>query len=232
MYSLDDKNYSTEVPKATDAGTYVVYTKVVGNDEYKDATGWTYYPVIKQAPSAIITEPEPKQLIYTGEAQELVTAGEQDYGTMQYKLANSQWQEWSAAIPKATDVGTYTVYYRGNGDKNHYGTDEKSVTVTIRSANATAAYKQVGGDITTETGDSQKDTASIWQVTVTPGADPITTLSVEVNGRQPKTPLSLDTTFSGGSGIVFGVVLNKGAADVKTFTALVNSKEVETTEAD
>lgn len=35
-YSLDGVNYSTDIPTATDAGTYTVYYKVIGNENYCD----------------------------------------------------------------------------------------------------------------------------------------------------------------------------------------------------
>ena len=36
QYSLDNETWSTDVPTATDEGTYTVYYKVVGNDNYND----------------------------------------------------------------------------------------------------------------------------------------------------------------------------------------------------
>ena len=36
QYSLDNETWSTDIPTATDEGTYTVYYKVVGNDNYND----------------------------------------------------------------------------------------------------------------------------------------------------------------------------------------------------
>ena len=90
---------------------------------------------------------------------------------------------------------------------------------------ATAAYEQVGEDYE-PTSDGDK-TASLWKVNVIPGTDAVTELNVEVNGRRAAEALKSDTAFSGEGGIVFGVVLNKGAADVESFKVLVNGVAVD-----
>lgn len=55
-------------------------------------------------------------LFYTGAAQALVNAGTATGGTMKYSLNNST---WSTVIPTATDAGSYTVYYKVEGDDIH-----------------------------------------------------------------------------------------------------------------
>jgi hypothetical protein len=74
-------------------------------------------------------------LVYTGSAQELVTAGVADGGTMQYKLGTDG--TWSSDIPTATNAGEYTVYYKVLGDDNHGDIAEASVTVVMAKANST-----------------------------------------------------------------------------------------------
>ena len=93
---------------------------------------------------------------------------------------------------------------------------------------ATATYKQVGKDYDAEfSGDTQ---ASLWKVTVTPGADAVTELNVSVKGKSAAKPLKSETAFSGDGGIVFGVVLNGIASDFNgNFAALVNGEAVTTT---
>lgn len=39
LYSLDGTNYSDAIPTATDAGTYTVYYKVIGDDNHNDVSG-------------------------------------------------------------------------------------------------------------------------------------------------------------------------------------------------
>lgn len=63
------------------------------------------YPVVNEAPQA------KSGLVYDATAQELVDAGsaKDGKGVMYYSLDNSTWSE---SIPKATDAGDYTVYYK------------------------------------------------------------------------------------------------------------------------
>ena len=82
-----------------------------------------------------VTAPAAKtDLVYNGEAQALITAGSSTTGTIQYKLNNG---EYSTALPKATNAGTYTVSYKVVGDENHEDVDEASFSVTIGKAAVT-----------------------------------------------------------------------------------------------
>lgn len=84
---------------------------------------------IKQASSSIATLPAANSgLIYSGVAQPLVTAGNADGGTIQYKLDGG---EWTNEVPTAVKAGTYKIFYRIQGDKNHTDSDEQELTVTI-----------------------------------------------------------------------------------------------------
>ena len=66
-------------------------------------------------------------LVYTGSAQELVSAGSTNVGVLQYSLDGSS---YNTAIPKGTDAKTYTVYYKAvNGNQDL--TTATSLTVTI-----------------------------------------------------------------------------------------------------
>ena len=72
-------------------------------------------------------------IVYTGSAQELVTAGAANGGTLNYKLGDG---EWGTTIPAATDAGDYKVYYKVVGDGSHSDTAETEIPVTIAKANA------------------------------------------------------------------------------------------------
>lgn len=75
----------------------------------------------KQTPSA----PTANVITYTGEAQELVSAGD---GTMLYSLDDGI---YSAEIPTATAAGTYTVHYKVDGSDNWNAVIAQTVEVTI-----------------------------------------------------------------------------------------------------
>ncbi|MBR2238335.1 MAG: hypothetical protein IJ887_10750, partial [Prevotella sp.] len=133
QYSLDGTTYDSDIPTSTNAGTYTVYYKVVGDANHTDVTPATVGVTIKRAASAITTAPTAKTLTYTGSAQQLVNAGVASGGTMQYSLDGTN---YGSDIPTGTNAGTYTVYYKVVGDDNHTDTTPATVSVTIKRAAA------------------------------------------------------------------------------------------------
>ena len=87
------------------------------------------YSYVKKAAATVTTAPAAKTLTYNGKEQELVTAGVADGGTMVYSLSESG--TFTATIPSAKDAGTYTVYYKVNGDDTHEDSAAASIEVTI-----------------------------------------------------------------------------------------------------
>ena len=130
-----DGTFIETVP--TMAGNYFVKAKVVATANY-DGTEKTAEFNIARAKTALTTKPTAvENLVYTGDALNLITAGVVDGGTMQYKLGVDG--IWSSEIPTATNAGEYTVYYKVLGDDSHSDLidDEKQqLTVTIAKADA------------------------------------------------------------------------------------------------
>ncbi len=116
-YSGDTKLAGAPV----DAGTYTARISQKGVSAMVEFT-------IPKLDSAVTKAPAARDLTWTGEAQELVTAGEAKGGVMVYSLDGNT---WSQSIPTATEAGEYTVYYKAAGDKNHNDTTPGKVTVTI-----------------------------------------------------------------------------------------------------
>lgn len=86
--------------------------------------------------TATVTKaPEAKSLTYNGSAQELVTAGEAEGGTMQYAIGadaiTAPTTGWSATIPQATVARTYYVWYKVVGNENFEGINPACITVII-----------------------------------------------------------------------------------------------------
>ena len=127
QYSLDGTNYSTTIPTGTDVGRYTVYYKVVGDENHNNTARASVKVNIAKA-DAGYNAPTAQKLTYNGQAQPLVTAGSTVDGTMQYRLG---YGTWGTTVPTATKAGTYTVYYRVTGDKNHNDVAAASVSVTI-----------------------------------------------------------------------------------------------------
>ncbi|MBR1485635.1 MAG: InlB B-repeat-containing protein, partial [Synergistaceae bacterium] len=126
--------WSTSISTAINAGTYYVWYKVIGDDNHNDATPACVTVTIAKTSSGK-QPPTAKNLTYNGSAQELVTAGEADGGTMQYALGTDSTTApttgYSTSIPQATEVGTYYVWYKVFGDENHNDVAPACVTVTI-----------------------------------------------------------------------------------------------------
>ncbi len=90
----------------------------------------------KEAQAATVKEdPKPKSVTYNGSAQELVTAGTAEGGTMQYALGTNATTApttgYTTSIPTATNAGTYYVWYKAVGDDNHNDSDAACLKVTI-----------------------------------------------------------------------------------------------------
>ena len=104
----------------------VTITAVSTSDKYAGTATKTF--TIKKA-DITVTAPEAiTGLVYSGEAQTLITAGSASFGTVLYSLDG---EEYAAALPTAIDDGTYTVYYKVEGDANHNPFAAKTLDVTI-----------------------------------------------------------------------------------------------------
>ncbi len=134
QYSLNGTTYSTDIPKATDAGAYTVYYKVIGGDNYADVAAESVSVTIAKAASTVTAPTAKADLHYAGKAQALITAGSATGGTIKYSLDGAI---YSTTIPTATNPGTYTVYYMVEGDKNHENTTPASVEVEISKTTPT-----------------------------------------------------------------------------------------------
>ncbi|MDD6481470.1 MAG: Ig-like domain-containing protein [Lachnospiraceae bacterium] len=131
QYSLDNENWSGSIPTGTDAGSYTVYYKVVGNHNYTDVDVQSVDVTIDKATPDVTAPTAIVGLTYTGSAQTLITAGSAIGGTMLYSPDN---ENWSTNIPTGTAADTYTVYYRIVGNRNYKDVAAASVTVNISKA--------------------------------------------------------------------------------------------------
>ena len=157
-YGLAEGEYTMEeAPTLTEHGTLAVYYQVTaeGFDDYEGLANVT----VTAAP-AQITGPEAKSgLIYNGEPQEVITAANVTGGTVLYALGESDtivpFGGWSIYLPKATDAGTWYVWYRVDADENHSDIEPKNIAVTIGPKSIskaavtlnTSQVKYTGGEI-------------------------------------------------------------------------------------
>ena len=149
VYSLSRSanSFSTEIPTKTDAGTYKVYYKVLGNDDYKDGNR-TYTLTVTIGPKTLyLVNAALAEKIYDGTADAVVTRAE-FYGLMDGDTltlgtdytATGEFIDSNAGDGKTADV---TVKLTGNV-KNYTLQSGDSSTLaiykcTIRKAPAPAA---------------------------------------------------------------------------------------------
>ena len=130
--------YTTSIPKKTNAGTYYVWYKVVGDDNYND-TDPKCVPVTISKADATVTAPQAKTLTYNGQSQKLVTDGTTADGTIKYALGNDAETApadgaFSTTVPSGTNADTYFVWYKVVGDDNYNDAEPECVTATIKKA--------------------------------------------------------------------------------------------------
>ena len=155
VYSLDqDGAYTTAIPTATNAGEYSVYYKVQGDKDHNDTEPVEVTVTIAKADPKVTAPVPVTGLTYTGEEYELITAGSATGGTLVYSLTGNE-NDYSTAIPTATNVGEYTVYYKVQGDENYNDTEAKSVTAVIGNALAEVTKAPDARELT-YTGDPQE----------------------------------------------------------------------------
>ena len=155
-YSTDNSNWSIHTPTGTNAGSYNVWYKIVGDSNH-NGVGSTFVGTItiNKAASSVSSAPTGKSLSYNGGAQYLVNAGTASGGTMYYKVENGS---WSTSIPTATNAGTYTIYYYVKGDSNHNDTGSSSVSTTISKIAGSVTLSASSGSV--YSGNSTTFTAS------------------------------------------------------------------------
>ena len=191
QYSLDGETWSTELPKGTNAGTYTVQYRIIGDSNHNNKTGMSVTATIAKADITTYTAPAPLVgLIYTGSPLTLISAGTAEGGEMQYSLDG---ETWSTELPKGTNAGNYTVQYRIIGDSNHndLGPFFVQSTITRRPIVIQA------NDQTVELNKAIAEGTD--QVTVKPGADEMAT-ALATGDHLGAITLTGDTTMLTASG--------------------------------
>ena len=120
-------DYEVTYSANTIVGTATI--TITGKGNYAGKTSKTF-TIVKATPT--VTAPiAVADLEYKGSAQELVTTGDTDFGTLLYSLDD---ENYSEGIPTAMNAGTYTVYYKVEGSDNWNKVEAQSITVIIDKA--------------------------------------------------------------------------------------------------
>ena len=131
---ISPDEYDVSYKDNVNAGTATVTIKNKAGGNYTVSGSATFE--IGKAASEVRTAPGANAgLVYNGGEQTLITAGTALGGKLKYRLGETG--EFTEALPKATDAGTYTVYCMVEGDGNHRDSEVQSLTVTIDKAKVT-----------------------------------------------------------------------------------------------
>lgn len=153
-------DYTVSYSDNVNAGTATV--TITGKGDYTGKASATF-TIAKATPTVTLSTEIIFELYYTGEAQTLINACDTTGGTLQYKVDDG---EWSTELPKATNAGTYTVYYKVVGNENYNDVAEQSIPVTINKKYASTAKVELGEYNSVYDGNEKTPT-----VTVTLGAE-------------------------------------------------------------
>ena len=131
---ISPEEYDVSYRDNVNAGTATVTVRNKAGGNYTVSGSATFE--IGKAASEVRTAPGANAgLVYNGGEQALITAGTALGGRLKYRLGETG--EFTEALPKATDAGTYTVYCMVEGDGNHRDSEVQSLTVTIDKAKVT-----------------------------------------------------------------------------------------------
>lgn len=134
----------------TAVNTYTVTITGTGNYTGSKTADWK----INKAQCLVTTHPAARSLVYNGAAQELVTAGVSDHGTMYYYVSTSPQRPdkssiTSTAIPTGTEQGTYYVTYYAKSPDDNYDDSPVlgpvAVTIQKRPVTLTAVDATIDG---------------------------------------------------------------------------------------
>ena len=158
-YSLtEDGVYTTDMPEGTEAGDYTVWFRVEGNENFLDVDPQPLHIVIDKAQPDITIPTVIDGLVFSGSAQQLITAGNTTATcVMQYSLDSETWTDDATTI-KAANAGTHNVYYRIVGNSNYYDVTASYVSTPI--AKATPVIVMETGTLILPLGNSDRRTAT------------------------------------------------------------------------
>lgn len=149
MEYSSNSNFSSSTPcsgttiTGLSAGTYYVRLKETGTKKAGSAATVSVPEFTAPKASAEITKlPVAKTgLVYSGEAQELITAGTATGGTLKYALTVSDSApsdpEYSTSVPSRENAMKYYVWYKAFGDSSHNDTDPARLEVVISKKEVT-----------------------------------------------------------------------------------------------
>ena len=130
QYSIDNTEYSVNVPSGINASSYTVYYKVVGDSNVSDVPPQSVSATISKV-TPTVSAPVAYELTYNTSAQVLASEGTTDYGVMQYSLNIEG--TYTTSVPSQVNAGTYKLWYKVIGNSNVNDVEPASVDCSIAS---------------------------------------------------------------------------------------------------
>ncbi|MCR5653397.1 MAG: hypothetical protein K6F88_06315, partial [Ruminococcus sp.] len=127
--NVDSSSGALTIKQVPPSGKAYVTVTAAETDNYNKATKEVTVTIAKATPT--VTAPNANDLTYNAQPQTLVTQGSTTAGTLLYSLDGVN---YSASVPTATNAGTYTVYYKVQGNSNYSDLAAQTVQVTIAVA--------------------------------------------------------------------------------------------------
>ncbi len=130
QYSLDGTTYSTSIPTGTNAGSYTVYYKVVGDANHGNSEPATVNVTIEGKSASNFTIDPVAAVTYNGSAQTPAVTVKDGTTTL------TSGTDYTVSYSNNTNAGTATLTVTGSG--NYSGTKEAEFTINKASLTATA----------------------------------------------------------------------------------------------
>ena len=147
QYSLNNSDYSTNIPQGTNADTYTVHYKVVGDENYNDVAENSVQVEIDKAGSQVEVSPQPEDGVTYGGTLTLTAEVKRSETNGISLMADVDQVEFKAG---GTSLGTATVTYTSDEARSE-GTATLTVPVDKTKYDA---IKAANGEITAEYGGS------------------------------------------------------------------------------
>ena len=136
MYKTDHEgeegHYTYLPPIAAEAGDYRISYYANGDENHYQSEEAYLDVTIAKADPVITAKPGRVEVMYDGSSHALVTEGRSGHGHFEYRLENT---DFSTQIPEAENAGTYYIYVRFVGDRNHKDMDTYTVISRILKDN-------------------------------------------------------------------------------------------------
>ena len=135
QYRLGSGSWSTSIPTATNAGTYTVYYKVVGDNTHTDNPGSSVSVTINKAALSITAD---NKSITFGDAAPTYTATYSGWKNNETTSVLSGSLSFACSYAAGNNIGNYTITPSGVTASNYTITFHNG-TLTVNKANATIA---------------------------------------------------------------------------------------------